>query len=429
MYTKIILSFLMFVCFEAFASSSVSVSFKSDKDGYMGDLDFRYGFNNCYGKISLAFGNETLKANGYIYENKVYSPSDLALTEFKKSKINGLTIAADVYEHERLLGRAEFKNVTFFSGVGCFSETYPVIEMLGLKNSDFKESFKSLSLRNVNVSGIARNYKIEDLIIKKSQAEKEKEKKQLQQPQPAETTATKKDLKQKDSTIPSSAKVENKNSGSSSEKSAAPAQKNAPSTPNIGDSLAKQEEEFKKTQSEAKDMSDKVSGVAGGFTQGIRGTGDGFGLSLLADNANDSNSPFTPFFLGLVFGKASDPNLEENSKAWLSGVQIQAAFNMEWLESDPQTYTYDKFSKNNRRWEILLEGKFFTNFTALGSVQPYLAIGYASYSDFNRRNKNIGTDWSLTKGFGIGFVGSHGIFNIGINQDINALDIGFIFHQ
>lgn len=415
----------------ALGASSAVAPLKSDNQGYVGDLSFQYGFNNCYGTISLAFGNEQLKAISYLYEGQTYSAADLGLGEFKKGKTSGLTISAEVFEGERSLGRADFKNVTFFSGVGCFSETYPVIEMLSLKNSDYKENFKNLSLRNISLSGSARNYKVEELIIAKKRSETPEKK-------PGSNAAT--TVVPQTTPLPTSGKpaTANKTAPTStsapvatSPAQAAPEKSEPPkdSSADIKKAVESQQAQFEVTKSQAAKSTQEASSAAGGFAKGISGTGDGFGFSFLTDNANDSDSPFSPVFIGLVFGKASDPTIQENTSNFLSGVEFQAAFNTEWFGSDPEVYSYNKYKKNNRRWEILLEGKFFTNITAFGPIQPYLALGYASHSDFDTKNKSLGNDWSFTTGYGLAFVGANGIFSIGINQDIKALDISFIFHQ
>ncbi len=157
------------------ASATIS---PGNADGAQGSLNFNYGFRNCYGKVSLAFGKESIQAQSYQYEGKTYSPNELGISEFKKVSAKGSNITADVYAGNQKLGTAEFKNVIFFADIGCFSETYAVIEMLGLNNSDYKTRVEELRLDNIRVSSAARSYKTEELIIKKLANDKQAEKKE-----------------------------------------------------------------------------------------------------------------------------------------------------------------------------------------------------------------------------------------------------------
>lgn len=381
-------------------------------DGAQGNISFHYGFKNCFGNISLAFGKESIQTQSYQYEGKSYSPSDLGQTEFKKVSAKGSNITADVYAGNQKLGSAEFKNVIFFAEIGCFSETYSVIEMLGLNNSEFKKRIEELRLDNIRVSSPLRSYKTEELIIKKIASEK-----QLAKQEKAASAATNSPPPQSTgTTAPTQQKV-------TAQPSPAPAK--AVNYEKI--TQATQEQKLKDeaaTQKAAEGLSDAASG----FSKGISGTGEGVGLSLMIDNADDPDSPFTPLFLGMVFGKVQDPTLPENTQGLLSGASFQAAFNMEWLE-EPSTYSTDKYKKNNRRWDLILEAKLYGNITATEIFQPYIGLGYASYTDYNRRNAKIGDGWTFVKSVGLSVVGSGGVFSIGVNTDMKVLDISFFTHM
>lgn len=415
-------------------------------NGYVGDLSFKYGFANCYGKISLAFGNQNLQARSYFYEGKGYSSVELGLAEFKKPTVSGANIVADVYDGGNNLGKVEFKNVTFFSGVGCFSETYPVIEMLGLNNADYRERFKDLRLVNIAIKADSRNFKVEELIYKKTQneaAQKNNLEKEALQAQVQSTVASSVNSSQvagAASVAPESATQTKKSSintttaavsqiQSQAKKDVSGVKSELEKQQEIEKSVQAEQENFKKTQQVVQNSSNEASQAVGGFVSGISGTGDGFGFSILSDNANDNDSPFVPFFIGLVFGKVKDPTLPENMKSFLSGLEFQAAFNLEWLGSEPEELKTNRYTKNNRRWDILLETKLFGNFSALGNIQPYLALGYASYTDFDRKVKKMGSDWTFVTGYGLSFVGTGGVFSIGLNPELKVLDLSFMLHM
>lgn len=443
---KILFSIVFFCSLESLAVYSATVSVQPGSgNGYVGQLSFKYGFANCYGKVSLAFGNQSLQAGSYLYEGKIYSPTDLGLSEFKKPTVSGATIVADVYDGGSQLGKVEFKNVTFFSGVGCFSETYSVIEMLGLNNADYRERFKDLRLANFAIKADSRNFKVEELIYKKNQNEitqknnLEKESLQAQAQKPIAPTVTPSQRVGAPS-VPVDVSTQAKKVANSST-TATVSQKSSDTKKDvlgvksklekqqeIEKSVQAQQEGFQKTQQAVQTSSHEASQAVGGFASGISGTGEGFGFSILSDNANDSDSPFVPFFIGLVFGKVQDPTLPENMNSFLSGLEFQAAFNLEWL-ADPEEYKTNRYTKNNRRWDILLETKLFGNFSALRNIQPYLAVGYASYTDFDQRVKKIGSDWTFVTGYGLSFVSTGGVFSIGLNPDLKVLDLSFMLHM
>ncbi len=444
---KLLFSILIFCSLRSFAVESATVPVQPENgNGYAGELSFKYGFANCYGKVSVAFGNQNLQARSYLYEGKGYTPVDLGLTEFKKPTVSGATIVADVYDGGSNLGKVEFKNVTFFSGVGCFSETYSVIEMLGLNNTDYRERFKDLRLANISIKADSRNFKVEELIYKKTQneiAQKNNLEKEAAQAQAKNGVSANVNSSQAigNSSAPENSAAQTKKSSNNSATTAgtqipSQAKKDASGVKSelekqqeIEKSVRAEQESFNKTQQTVQNSSNEASQAVGGFASGISGTGDGFGFSILSDNANDSDSPFVPFFIGLVFGKVKDPTLPENMKSFLSGLEFQAAFNLEWLGSEPEEFKTNRYSKNNRRWDILLETKLFGNFSALGHIQPYLALGYASYTDFDRRVKKIGSDWTFVTGYGLSFVGTGGVFSIGLNPDLKVLDLSFMLHM
>lgn len=444
---KIIFLIVAFCSLKSFAAQSVTTPVRPESgNGYEGELTFKYGFANCYGKISLAFGNQNLQSKSYLYEGKSYTPADLGLNGFKKPKVSGATIVADVYDGQSNLGKVEFKNVTFFSGVGCFSETYSVIEMLGLKNEDYKERFKDLKLANISMKADSRNFKVEELIYKKNQTEtvqKNSSKNETLQAQIPGSSASAASSGQEAGAAsiatvnPSPGKKATSTAtATKNSQNPAPAKQEVSGVKSelekqqeIEKSVRAEQESFKKTQQSVQASSNEASQAVGGFASGISGTGDGFGFSILSDNANDSDSPFVPFFIGLVFGKAKDPTLPENTHGFLSGIELQAAFNIEWLGSEPEEFQTNRYSKNNRRWDILLETKLFGNFSALGNIQPYLALGYASYTDFDRKVKKIGSDWSFVTGYGLSFVGTGGVFSIGLNPDLKVIDLSFMLHM
>lgn len=392
-------------------------------DGPLGSINFQYGFRNCYGKVSLAFGKETIHAKSYQYEGKVYSPPDLGLSEFKKISAKGSNISADVYAGTQKLGSAEFKNVIFFADIGCFSETYAVIDLLGLNNSDYKNRIEELRLDNIRITSAARSYKTEELIIQKLAEQKITEKKRADQA----TAAT---APVRTAAVPEAPKASSvsKSTPPPPLPTTAPTQVNKTNTVNYEELAQANQEQKLKDEAATQKAAEGLSGAASGFSKGISGSGDGFGFSLMLDNANNSDSPFSPLFLGMVFGKVQDPTLAENTQGLLSGVSFQTAFNMEWLE-EPSTYTTDKYNQNNRRWDLLLEAKLYGNITPLQNFQPYIGLGYASYTDFNRRNVKVGDGWTFVKSVGLSVLGSSGAFSIGINPDMKVLDLSFFTHM
>lgn len=172
---KLIVLILSFICSTAFAESvSISVSPANDS-GYIGQANFKYGISNCYGDISAAFGGLALNTNQYLYEGKTYTPADLGLSEFSKPGFQYTTIFADLFLGGVKLGeRLKMDNVTFFSGVGCFSETYHVTTMAGVKDADYRSKVKELNLQNFEIKADTRSIRVENLIRKKLQAEADK---------------------------------------------------------------------------------------------------------------------------------------------------------------------------------------------------------------------------------------------------------------
>ena len=467
---KLIIFILSFICSAAFAESvSLSVSPANDS-GYIGEASFKYGISNCYGDISAAFGGLVVATNQYLYEGKTYTPADLGLAEFSKPGFQYTTIFADLFHGNAKLGeRIKMDNVTFFSGVGCFSETYHVTTLAGVKDADYKSKVKELSLQNFEIRADSRSIKVENLILKKLQAEAD-EAKALKKIKDEELKAKAAELKAaedakkaaEDSKKAAVAAVAAKTAGAANTSNPATgkttsggAAANAKATSaadaqstltlaqieeqkkqqledqkkqQVQKIIAENQEQYKRDQIAASEAAQGVGNAAAGFASGISGSGNGIGLGILYLENTDKDSPFEPLFIGMVFGKVNDPTLEENKANLLSGIETQAAFNQEWGNSPPVSAT-NKYTKTNRRWDILMEMKFFANITALSYFQPYAAMGFGSYADFDRKNNAAGTGWSFVTGYGIALVTRGGYLRFGYNNSLKVSDFGFCIHM
>lgn len=428
--------------------------------GYIGEVRFDYGIRNCYGNISAGFGNLVVSSNQYLYEGKTYTPSDLGLTEFSKPGLRYTIIFADLYHGSANLGRIKMDNVVFFSGVGCFSETYHITKLAGVKDADYKDKIAELSLRNFEIQVNSSSTKIDNLIYNKLSAESakaaaeekaQKAAKRLEEEKAKAADELKKaeELKKAKASVKDSKneaktdaaqEVQNtKNTTTNVKKSADTAIKSTPKGPTAEEVEAQKRQQIKQYIEESQQQfeHDKVAvdqaaqglaGAATGFASGISGSGNGVGLSLMYVENTDKDSPFNPTFIGLVFGHVSDPTLEENKSNLISGVETQFAFSDEWGNS-PQSYATNKYSKVNRRWDVILEMKFFGNITALTYIQPYLGIGYAGYADFDRKNNKVGSDWAFTTSYGISIIGNFGGFHLGVNSTMKVSEMGFFIHM
>lgn len=443
-----------FVLFSAFAESHTVTVAADSGSGYVGTLQFASGISNCYGEVSAAFGNEEFIPSGYVYKGKTYSPQDVGLDQFKKVRLGSTDLSADLYIGAQNLGRLTMKNVIFFSGTGCFGETYHITKLLGLDDKEYRSRLKELSLNNFSISAKAVDYKIEMKIDEKDEAAKA-ELKELETKKNAE-------LKEKEmiknaamasqaptatpppNTVLPKSTPENyasaarvspaaKTAGSAAANAAEAEQKKAAQAA-VADQRANQyalemAAQLERDQAQAQIAAHGTAAATAGFVQGISGTGTGLGVSILYANETPKNSRFEPLLIGIILGKTVDSADNANRANLLSGIETQMAINPDIFESDPTVLATPKYASSNKRYGYMIEFKFFGNFESFGWLQPYGGIGYAHFEEFSAILGNIGSGWELTKGFGLAIPTAKGFLRAGYNMDLKVIDLGFAVHM
>lgn len=431
------------VFFPAFAENHTVTVGTDSGSGYVGTLQFASGISNCYGDVSAAFGNEKFIPTGYVYKGKTYSPQEVGLTQFKKVQLGSTDLSADLFIGAQNLGRLTMTNVIFFSGTGCFGETFHITELLGLNDKEYRSRIKEFSLKNFSISVRTVDYKIEMKIDEKDEAAKAKHKEKeimknaatVPQAPPARrppNTVLPKTTPETSSSVAkvsSSAKTADAaatNAAVAEQKKAAEA---AAANQRANQYAIEMAAQLERDQEQAQIAVQDTAAAATGFVQGISGTGTGLGISVLYANETQKDNPFDPLFIGMILGKTVDPRDKANRGSLFSGIETQMAINPDIFESDPTVLATAKYTKNNKRYGYLIEWKFFGNFEAFGWFQPYGAIGFAHYEEFSGTLRNIGTGWDLTKGFGFAIPTAGGFIRAGYNMELKVIDFGFAFHM
>lgn len=446
-------SLIVFICAYVIVLSPVfaekhSVTVGADSgSGYVGTLQFASGISNCYGDISAAFGNENFTPSGYVYKGKTYSPQEVGLTQFKKVKLGYTDLSADLFIGAQNLGRLTMTNVIFFSGTGCFGETYHITKLLGLDDKEYRSRIKELSLSNFSISAKAVDYKIEMKIDEKDEAakaelkEKEKEKEIKKNaalaPQAPPATPTPNAVLPKTTTdnSPQAAKVSPSVKGAdTAATNAAVAEQKKAAEAAAANQRANQyaiemAAQLERDQAQAQIAVHDTAAAATGFVQGISGTGTGLGVSILYANETPKNSRFEPLLIGIILGKTVDPRDKANRGNLFSGIETQMAINPDIFESDPTVLATPKYASSNKRYGYMIEFKFFGNFESFGWLQPYGGIGYAHFEEFSATLRNIGSGWELTKAFGLAVPTGSGFLRAGYNMDLKVIDLGFAIHM
>lgn len=426
----------------AFAESHTVTIAADSGSGYVGTLQFASGISNCYGDVSAAFGNEKFAPSGYVYKGKTYSPQDVGLTQFKKVQLGSTDLSADLFVGAQNLGRLTMKNVIFFSGTGCFGETYHITELLGLDDKEYRSRIKELSLRNFSISTKAVDYKIEMKIDEKDEAVKaalkEKEKSAAAALQASAAAQTPNTVLPKTTSEPSApaTKVSSaaKVSDAVAENPAVAAEQKRAAEAAAAKQRADQyavamAAQLERDQAQAQIAAQDTAAAAAGFINGISGTGTGLGVGMLYADDQAKDSRFETFLIGVILGKTIDPADKSNSGALFSGLETQMAINPDIFESDPTVLPAPKYASSNKRYGYMIEFKFYGNFETFGWLQPYGGIGYAHFEEFSSTLRNIGSGWELTKGFGLGIPTSKGFVRAGYNVDLKVIDLGFAIHM
>jgi hypothetical protein len=423
------------------ATHTVSLSPDSGKNGYEGQFTFSDGIRNCYGEISAAFGSPNLSPTQYHYEGKSYTPADLGLESFPKKRPGG-EIEADLYDGEQNLGHLTFKNVTFFSAAGCFTETYHITKMLGLPDVEYRKKVDQLSLRNFSIKARTTDRSIE-LKIRANLAE---EKAAILEKQKAEQKASELDQKKAIPKVTSSSKPlagdtkkeDSKSNKNDSKASTERDQQEAAQNPAV---LRNQEIEREKnriaretiTQTQVQVASDQqkaqaLSDGANGVFAAAIAAKMGIGAALISTNSEPIDSPFHNNLIGMTIGKTKNPELHPEINGWTSGTVFTFAFNMDSITGeDPTPKSVSIGSENVRRWNVLGELKWFGNFPALKRIQPVIGLGLVSYRDYTAKLVPIGSKVGISTAIGMASVGEDGWFSMGWNLTMNAIDFNFGF--
>ena len=403
--------------------------------GFEGNAQIGDGFKNCYGDIVAGFSTSEYTPVSYRYNGKSYTPQDLGMNEFKPRKLGNATLSADLYLGQQSLGRVTVKNVIFFSAVGCFSETYGVIKMLGLKNEDYRKNYKELRFQNLTLESGDVSRALESKILELEKPIPSPTPEKIPTPAPFKAAPTGAPSVAPAVSIPSSAKS---GSGSSAPRVVQQrptaedlAQQKAEKAAQLevqkkamADQAAKEmQEQLERDRRNMAEASAKLSDAAQGFASGIASSGTFLGGAMLPGNeVKLSGDPFNPLFVGLIIGKTRDPESSQNFNNWFSGAETFISWNV--IDDDPTSVSRRVVAENVRKYDWFVDLKAYGNITRLGRWQPYVGIGLSSYTEYDPFLKYVDSGLAFPIGAGISFVSDRGFLRIGYNFTLKGWDFG-----
>ena len=425
----------------------VQVSPEPGNSGYEGTLRFTYGLRNCYGVVSGAFGGGEFIPEVYHYQGKTYQPSDLGMTEFKKRK-TGATLEADVFRQSERLGRITFETVTFFSAAGCFTETYGIMKMLGLKDEDYRKNVQELSLQNFSARVRVQDYKIEGKLDEEARQEERRireEKAKLEEAKRAEEAKQAEEARKAEDAARVASGSAAAVKGAPPAAATSPTLKKADRDSSTSDTRTRAEIERERVEAQKKAYAEqelaKVKAdvqrdqeKVQAFTESAKQVGEALARSNMAIGATFLFAEATPFgcpfendMIGLLYGKSKKPTDHPDSTALTSGYEVMLAFNLDYLAGDPKESATNVTDSKNRRYSLMMEYKTFANLKATYDLQPYVGLGFVSYADFSPKMVKDDSGFGPSLSIGFGGLWNDGWFRMGYNFTTNALDFGAAF--